>query len=98
LTADYGIQNKWTFSKFLKSSTNVYVTQKWKIKVNADFNLDVMEISRLGFKFQRPLHCWEFEFDLNPMGINKGFLFRIAIIEPSLNEINIRQSNRRNFY
>ena len=95
LRADYNLEDDWVFRKFLKSASTIYLTQKWKINLNADFNLDTMEIELLSLKFYRPLHCWEFSFDMNPVGWNKGFVFKLSIIEPGLNDIKIRQSNKR---
>ena len=95
LRADYNLIDDWVFKKFLKSNSTIYLTKKWKLNLNADFNLDTMEIELLSLKFYRPLHCWEFSFDMNPIGWNKGFVFKLSIIEPSLSDINIRQSNKR---
>ena len=95
LRADYNLIDDWVFKKFLKSNSTIYLTKKWKLNLNADFNLDTMGIELLSLKFYRPLHCWEFSFDMNPIGWNKGFVFKLSIIEPSLSDINIRQSNKR---
>ena len=95
LRADYNLNDDWIFKKFLKSMSTIYFSKNWKINLNADFNLDTMDLELLSLKFYRPLHCWEFSFDMNPIGWNKGFLFRLSIIEPGLNDINIRQSNKR---
>ena len=95
LQVDYNLVDEWIFKKFLKSKSTIYLTQQWTMNLNADFNLDTKELSLLTLKFYRPLHCWEFSFDMNPIGWNKGFLFKLSIIDPGLNEINIRQSNRR---
>ena len=79
LRADYNLIDDWVFKKFLKSNSTIYLTKKWKLNLNADFNLDTMEIELLSLKFYRPLHCWEFSFDMNPIGWNKGFVFQVKI-------------------
>ena len=87
---------KWNLNNFnLEARTTIKLTKNWLLTHASLFNLVDMKIQSQSLKFYRPLHCWEFSFDMNPIGWNKGFVFKLSIIEPSLSDINIRQSNKR---
>ena len=53
-----------------------------------------MDLELLSLKFYRPLHCWEFSFDMNPIGGIKDFCLDYQLLS-QINDINIRQSNKR---
>ncbi len=68
------------------------LTENWKFKVSGSYDLERKEISAPQISIYRDLHCWEMNFNWNPIGTYRGFRFEIRIKSPELQDIKVTKS------
>ncbi len=97
-----GLNFNYTFSKPYPSthtvSTNIganasmSLSEKWKLTLRANYDLEEKEISAPQITINRDLHCWEMNFTWNPLGRYRGFNFEIRMKAPELRDIKVTKS------
>ena len=79
-------------------SSNIYgsletsISENWKISVSGSYDLIKKEISAPLIKIYRDLHCWELNFNWNPMGIYRGYRLEIRAKASQLQDLKITKS------
>jgi len=80
----------------LSTSANFKLTQNWKIRWQASFDLVKKDLVYQSFNIYRDLHCWEMSFNWQPT--QKYFSFQINIKAPSLQDIKVTKHPTRSIY
>ncbi|RMH66102.1 MAG: hypothetical protein D6677_00970, partial [Calditrichaeota bacterium] len=80
----------------LTSSANFKLTENWKIRWRANFDLVRREMVYQNIDIYRDLHCWEMSFNWQPL---QGYYsFQINIKEPTLRDIKVTKYPRNSRY
>ena len=80
----------------LSTSANFKLTENWKIRWRANFDLVRREMVYQNIDIYRDLHCWEMSFNWQPL---QGYYsFRINIKEPTLRDIKVTKYPRNSRY
>ncbi len=87
------------FSQTLGIRGNLDLTDKWKISMNTNFDIQAREFSYTTVNVNRDLHCWQMAFNFVPFGYMKSYSFVINAKSSMLRDLRIqkRQSNYDNF-
>lgn len=90
---------KGRFSQTLGIRGNLSLTDKWKISMNTNFDVQAGEFSYTTVNVNRDLHCWQMAFNFVPFGYMKSYSFTINAKSSMLKDLRIqkRQSNYDNF-
>ena len=88
--------NNPTESINLSTSANFKLTQNWKIRWQANFDLVKKDLVYQSFNIYRDLHCWEMSFNWQPT--QQYFSFQININAPSLQDIKLTKHPRRSTF
>ena len=76
----------------LTSTADFKLTENWKIRWRANFDLVRKEMVYQNIDIYRDLHCWEMSFNWQPL---KGYYsLQINIKEPTLKDIKLTKYNR----
>ena len=86
---------------WINTNTDIQVTQKWKIKYSARFDILEKELVNHSFSIYRDLHCWDLSLNWTPSGFGRGVYLKINVKSPVLKDIKIEQKSglygRRSF-
>jgi len=87
------------FSQTLGIRGNIDLTEKWKISMNTNFDIQAGEFSYTTININRDLHCWQMAFNFVPFGYMKSYSFTINAKSSMLKDLklNKRESNYDNF-
>lgn len=58
---------------------DVNILKYWKLGVSSGYDLVAQEITPTSLNLYWDLHCWEFNFNIIPLGVRKSFSFRINV-------------------
>ncbi|MEN8117943.1 MAG: putative LPS assembly protein LptD [Bacteroidota bacterium] len=78
---------------------NVTITDKWRLSMNTNFDIQAGEFSFTNFNLTRDLHCWSMAFNFVPFGFRKSYNFTISAKSSMLKDLKLQkhQSHYDNF-
>jgi len=87
------------FSQTLGIRGNLDLTDKWKISMNTNFDIQAGEFTYTTVNINRDLHCWQMAFNFVPFGYMKSYSFTINAKSSMLKDLRLqkRESNYDNF-
>jgi hypothetical protein len=87
------------FSQTLGLRGNLSLTDKWKVTMNTNFDIQSREFSYTTVNVNRDLHCWQMAFNFVPFGYMKSYSFTINAKSSMLKDLRLqkRESNYDNF-
>lgn len=87
------------FSQTLGIRGTLDLTEKWKISMNTNFDIQAGEFSYTTLNINRDLHCWQMAFNFVPFGYMKSYSFTINAKSSMLKDLRLqkRESNYDNF-
>jgi len=87
------------FAQTLGLRGNLSLTDKWKVSMNTNFDIQAGEFSYTTVNVNRDLHCWQMAFNFVPFGYMKSYSFTINAKSSMLKDLklNKRESNYDNF-
>lgn len=87
------------FAQTLGMRGNLDLTDKWKISMNTNFDIQAREFSYTTVNVNRDLHCWQMAFNFVPFGYMKSYSFTINAKSSMLKDLRLqkRESNYDNF-
>lgn len=77
----------------LSADLGFSLTKNWKFTVRGSYDFQEKKISAPQITIYRDLHCWEMNFNWNPLGNYSGFRFEIRMKAPELQDIKITKSD-----
>lgn len=87
------------FSQTLGIRGTLDLTEKWKVSMNTNFDIQAGEFSYTTLNINRDLHCWQMAFNFVPFGYMKSYSFTINAKSSMLKDLRLqkRESNYDNF-
>ncbi len=87
------------FSQTLGLRGNISLTDKWKVSMNTNFDIQAREFSYTTVNINRDLHCWQMAFSFVPFGFMKSYSFTINAKASLLKDLQVKkqQSNYDRF-
>jgi len=87
------------FAQTLGIRGTIDLTEKWKITMNTNFDIQAGEFSYTTININRDLHCWQMAFNFVPFGYMKSYSFTINAKSSMLKDLRLqkRESNYDNF-
>lgn len=87
------------FSQTLGLRGTLDLTEKWKISMNTNFDIQAAEFTYTTVNINRDLHCWQMAFNFVPFGYMKSYSFTINAKSSMLKDLRLqkRESNYDNF-
>jgi hypothetical protein len=87
------------FAQTLGLRVNLDLSDKWKISMNTNFDIQAREFSYTTVNVNRDLHCWQMAFNFVPFGYMKSYSFTINAKSSMLKDLRLqkRESNYDNF-
>lgn len=79
------------FSQTLGIRGNVSLTDKWKIAMNTNFDIQAREFSYTSLNISRDLHCWQMTFNFVPFGYMKSYSFTINAKSSMLKDLMLKK-------
>jgi lipopolysaccharide assembly outer membrane protein LptD (OstA) len=76
----------------LSADLSFSLTKNWKFTMRGSYDFDRKEIIAPQITIYRDLHCWEMNFNWNPIGTYRGFNFEIRLKAPELQDIKVTKS------
>lgn len=70
---------------------NVSITEKWKMSMNTNFDIQAGEFSFTTFNLTRDLHCWAMSFNFVPFGFRKSYSFTINARSSMLSDLKLQK-------
>ncbi|RIJ47750.1 LPS-assembly protein LptD [Maribellus luteus] len=70
---------------------NVSITEKWKLSMNTNFDIQAGEFSFTTFNLTRDLHCWGMSFNFVPFGFRKSYSFTINAKSSMLSDLKLQK-------
>lgn len=65
------------------------LTSKWKFSINGGYDFNQKQLTAPTVRISRDLHCWNMNFDWNPIGFYRGYRLEIRVKAPQLQDIKI---------
>lgn len=63
------------------------ILKYWKLGVSSGYDLQAQQWTPTSLNLYWDLHCWEFNFNLIPLGVRKSFMFRINVKASVLHDL-----------
>ena len=79
------------FSQTLGIRGNISLTEKWKIAMNTNFDIQAGEFSYTSINVNRDLHCWQMAFSFVPFGYMKSYSFTINAKSAMLKDLMLKK-------
>ena len=70
---------------------DVNILQHWKLGFSSGYDLVAEEWTPTSLNLYWDLHCWEFNFNIIPIGVRKSFSFRINVKASILRDLKYEQ-------
>lgn len=67
---------KYTQNQNIMVSGDVSFTQRWKLGLNASYDLKLRDLTQTQLTLTRDMHCWQLSFYWTPVGGQQSFLIR----------------------
>ncbi len=87
---------KSTIMQSLNFSGQLSLTEKWKMNMNTNFDVQAMKFSFTTFNVTRTLHCWSMSFNFVPFGDRKSYSFNLSASSSMLRDLKL--SKQRSWY
>ncbi len=87
---------KGRFAQQLGIRGNLSLTEKWKISMNTNFDIQARQFSYTTVNVNRDLHCWQMAFNFVPFGYMKSYSFSINAKSSMLKDLRL-QKNQSNY-
>lgn len=75
---------------------NISLTQKWKVSMNTNFDINAGQFSYTTINVNRDLHCWQMAFNFVPFGYAKSYSFTINAKASMLKDLRLQKN--QSFY
>jgi len=72
-------------------NADVTVLKYWKLGYSGGYDLQAGEWTPTSLNLYWDLHCWEFNFNIIPLGVRKSFSFRINVKASILRDLKFEQ-------
>jgi hypothetical protein len=74
----------------------INLTEKWKVTCKSAYDLNKREFvgSSTDIGVHRDLHCWEMNFNWNPLGDIQTYRFSVGLRAASLKDLKYSRSNK----
>ena len=76
----------------LSADLGFSLTKNWKFTIRGSYDFQTKQVSAPQITVYRDLHCWEMNFNWNPLGTYSGFRFEIRLKAPELQDIKVTKS------
>ncbi|MCX6174217.1 MAG: putative LPS assembly protein LptD [Ignavibacteriales bacterium] len=76
----------------LSADLGFSLTKNWKFTVRGSYDFETKQVSAPQITVYRDLHCWEMNFNWNPLGTYSGFRFEIRLKASELQDIKVTKS------
>ncbi|MBI5731097.1 MAG: LPS-assembly protein LptD [Ignavibacteriales bacterium] len=76
----------------LNADLGFSLTKNWKFTIRGSYDFETKQVSAPQVTIYRDLHCWEMNFNWNPLGYYSGFRFEIRLKAPELQDIKVTKS------
>jgi len=76
----------------LNADLGFSLTKNWKFTIRGSYDFETKQVSAPQVTIYRDLHCWEMNFNWNPLGVYSGFRFEIRLKAPELQDIKVTKS------
>ncbi|MDX1283637.1 MAG: putative LPS assembly protein LptD, partial [Draconibacterium sp.] len=70
---------------------NITLTDKWRMSMNTNFDIQAAEFSFTTFNITRDLHCWSMAFNFVPFGFRKSYSFTINAKSSMLKDLKLQK-------
>jgi lipopolysaccharide assembly outer membrane protein LptD (OstA) len=70
---------------------DVNILKHWKLGVSSGYDLTNEDWTPTTLNLYWDLHCWEFNFNIIPIGVRKSFMFRINVKASVLRDLKFEQ-------
>ncbi|MCC6939951.1 MAG: LPS-assembly protein LptD [Flavobacteriales bacterium] len=70
---------------------DVTVMKYWKLGWSSGYDIVAKEFTPTSLNLYWDLHCWEFNFNIIPIGVRKSFMFRINVKASLLRDMKFEQ-------
>ncbi len=77
-------------------SGDVSLTSTWKITFRSGYDISRSQISFTNIGIVKDLHCWEMNFNWNPIGTFQSYIFNIRVKSSILQDLKV--TRQRSFY
>ncbi|MBS1763254.1 MAG: hypothetical protein JSR00_10295, partial [Bacteroidetes bacterium] len=84
------------FSQNVNINGSLNLTPKWKIGVNAYYDITNSEIGTMSMYLSRDMHCWQMSINISPVGKYRFFTITINPKSPILRDLKVNRT--RYFY
>lgn len=74
--APHDPDRKYTQNQNIMISGDVSFTQRWKLGLNASYDLKIGNLTQTQLTLTRDMHCWQLSFYWTPVGGQQSFLVR----------------------
>lgn len=88
--------NRKDFSQNVNINGSLNLTPKWKIGVNAYYDITNSEIGTMSMYLSRDMHCWQMSINISPVGKYRFFTITINPKSPILRDLKVNRT--RYFY
>ncbi len=78
-----------TISQSLNVSGNMSLTDKWKMRMTTNFDIDAGTFSYTTFNVSRSLHCFNMSFSFVPFGTRRSYSFTINASSSMLKDLKL---------
>ena len=76
---------------WMSTNSTIQVTEYWKVKYNARFDLIKQDLVSHTFSIYRDLHCWEMSVNWTPNGYASGLYLKLNVKSPNLRDLKLEQ-------
>ncbi len=85
------------FNKSLNLSTDITfrLTPTWNVSARTGIDFINGDLSNTSIIITKQLHCWNFYFEWYPVGVNRGFYFRLSPNSNMLKDLKIESPRRQ---
>ncbi|MFV0520916.1 MAG: putative LPS assembly protein LptD [Mangrovibacterium sp.] len=81
-----------TINQSVNLSGNVSLTDKWKISMTTNYDIQARQFSFTTLNLTRSLHCWNMSFSFVPFGERKSYSFTLSASSSMLQDLKIEKS------
>lgn len=90
------LYDKATISQTLNLSGRLSLTDKWKMSMTTNFDIQARKFSFTTFNVNRSLHCWNMSFNFVPFGQRKSYGFTLNASSSILKDLKV--DKRRSWF
>ncbi len=76
----------------LNADIGFSLSKNWKFTIRGGYDFDSKKITTPQITIYRDLHCWEMNFNWNPLGYYSGFRFEIRLKASELQDVKVTKS------